>query len=136
MKLHEFLAITHNRDKLVDFLIANNLIHTEIRCPKCNNKLIIDRSNLSFRCRKAFYEKNKHKKYVKKQCLFRTSAKVDTWFHKSKLTVETICRMTAYFIMIRSPRHNFLYTELEISEHSVVDWTSFCREVSIKLVNW
>lgn len=108
MQLHEFLAVTHNREKLIDFLVENNLIRNEIQCPKCNNKLIINKSNLSFRCRKVFYEKNKHKKYVKKQCVFKTSARVDTWFSNSKLSLETICRMTAYFIMLRPLRHTFL----------------------------
>ena len=66
MQLHEFLAITHDREKLINFLIQNNLISGEISCPKCNNKLKINRNNLSFRCQKVFCEKNMHKKYVKK----------------------------------------------------------------------
>lgn len=131
MQLHEFLAITHDREKLINYLIQNNLISGEICCPKCNDKLKINRNNLSFRCRKVFCEKNMHKKYVKKQCDFKASAKFDTWFSKSKLSLETICRMTAYFIMLRPPRQEFLCTELKISNHSVVDWVSFCREVNI-----
>ncbi|XP_026825347.1 uncharacterized protein LOC113561918 [Ooceraea biroi] len=80
---------------------------------------------------KVFYEKNKHKKYVKRQCSFKASAKVDTWFDKSKLSLETVCRLSAYFIMLRPPRHHFLCTELQLSEPTVVDWISFCREVCI-----
>ncbi|XP_071635498.1 uncharacterized protein [Temnothorax longispinosus] len=131
MRLHEFLAVTHDREKLINYLIEHHLINKEIQCPKCNNKLIIDTSNVRFRCRKTHYEKNSSKKYVKKQCQFQTSAKCDTWFSKSKLSLETACRLTAYFIMLRPPRHRFLCTELQLSDHSVVDWISFCREVCI-----
>ena len=108
MQLHEFLAITHDIEKLIDFLIENNLINNEIYCQKCNNKLQINKSNLLFRCRNVFYEKNVHKKYVKIQCDFKVTAKLDTWFSKSKLNLETICRLTAYFIMLRPPRQDFL----------------------------
>lgn len=131
MQLHEFLAVTHNREQLINYLIEHNLINSAIQCPKCNNDLKINRSNLLFRCHKVFHEKNKHKKYVKKQCGFKASAKINTWFSKSNLNLETICRMTAYFIMLRPPRQQFLCTELQVSQHSVVDWLSFCREVSI-----
>lgn len=100
-------------------------------CVKCNNKLKINRHNLSFCCQKIRYEKNAHKKYVKKKCNFKASVKLDTWFYKSKLNLETICRITAYFIMLRPPQQEFLCKELQISRISVVDWISFCREVSI-----
>ncbi|XP_071577543.1 uncharacterized protein [Temnothorax nylanderi] len=33
--------------------------------------------------------------------------------------------------MLKPPRHQFLCTELQLSDHSVVDWISFCREVCI-----
>lgn len=42
-------------------IIANNLINDDIYCPKCNNELKVNKSNLLFRCRKVLYEKNKHK---------------------------------------------------------------------------
>ncbi|XP_024888850.1 uncharacterized protein LOC112465514 [Temnothorax curvispinosus] len=131
MQLHEFLAVTHDKDKLMNYLIEHNVISNEIYCPKCNNKLKLNRDNFSFRCRKALYEKDKHKKYVKKQCTFRGTVRFNTWFSKSKLSLETICRMTAYFIMLRPPRLMFMCTELQLSQHSVVDWISFCREVCI-----
>lgn len=67
----------YNKIELFNFLIASNLINEEIYCPKCNNELKVNRSNLLFRCRKVLYEKNKHKKYVKKQYDFKASAKVD-----------------------------------------------------------
>ncbi|XP_039306916.1 uncharacterized protein LOC120358142 [Solenopsis invicta] len=133
MQLHDFLAVTHNKQQLIDFLIFHNLISSEITCPRCNNIVTINKEKLLFYCRKVYYEKNKHKKNVKRQCDFKASAKVDTWFSKSKLNLETVCRLTAYYIMLRPPRQQFLCTELQISEHSVVDWISFCREVCI---NW
>ena len=126
MQLHEFLAVTHDKERLLNYLIDHNLLISEIECPWCNNILNINRNSLLFRCYRTSYEKNKHKKRVKKICNFQTSAKVNTWFSQSNLSLETICRLTAYFIMLRSPRHKFLCTELQLSEHSIVDWISFC----------
>ncbi|KYN05769.1 hypothetical protein ALC62_03248 [Cyphomyrmex costatus] len=131
MKLHEFLALTYDRKRLIKFLIETNIIISEIQCPKCNSELIININTLLFRCYKVHYKKDKHKKRIKTKCDFKTSAKVDTWFSESKLSLETICRLTAYFIMLRPPRQEFLCTELDLSDKSVVDWISFCREVCV-----
>ena len=54
-------------DKLINYLIEHNIISNKIHCLKYNNKLKLNRNNFSFRCRKVLYEKNKHKKYMKKQ---------------------------------------------------------------------
>ncbi|EZA50804.1 hypothetical protein X777_11059 [Ooceraea biroi] len=104
MQLHDFLAVTHNKENLINFLIEHHLINKEIQCPKCNSNLEINTSNLTFRCYKVYYEQNNHKKRVKKQCSFQTSAKCATWFSKSKLDLETVCRLTAYFIMLLHKR--------------------------------
>ncbi|XP_011858202.1 PREDICTED: uncharacterized protein LOC105555769 [Vollenhovia emeryi] len=39
MQLHKFLAITHSREELIDFLVEHNVITKEIQCPKCNNNV-------------------------------------------------------------------------------------------------
>lgn len=112
MQLHEFLAVTHkrriknNKEELINYLIENNVINHEMYCSKCNYKLKINRNDLSFHCQKSILWKNKHKKYVKHLCNFKANAKFDT-FSKSKLSLETICRLTVYFIMLWLPRHNF-----------------------------
>jgi len=31
------------------------------------------------------------------------------------------------------PRHRFLINELKLTEHIVIDWTNFCREVRFYL---
>ncbi|EFN78486.1 hypothetical protein EAI_10539, partial [Harpegnathos saltator] len=41
-----------------------------------------------------------------------------------------ICRFIGYFLMMQPPRQSFLMNELQKDQHSVVDWTNFCREVS------
>lgn len=52
----------------------------------------------------------------------------NTWFAESRLDLQTVCRFIAYFVHIRPPRFTFLERELEISNHIIVDWSSFCSE--------
>ncbi|XP_071578824.1 uncharacterized protein [Temnothorax nylanderi] len=69
------------------------------------------------------------KKRVSKQCDYKKSAKVGTWFENSNLELATICKIIASFLMLRPPRQEDLEEELGISSSTVVDWFSFCREV-------
>lgn len=54
----------------------------------------------------------------------------NTWFQKTHLDIVKICRFIGYFLTIQPLRHYFLCNELEITEHIVIDWTNFCREVN------
>lgn len=44
-----------------------------------------------------------------------------------------ICRLVAYFVMTPPPRTELLMDEVSISEYTVVDWSSFLREVFFDL---
>lgn len=52
MQLHEFLALTHNKNELINFLIENNVIKVEIICPKYGHVLQLKKRDLLFRCQK------------------------------------------------------------------------------------
>jgi len=44
--------------------------------------------------------------------------------------VETVCKFNCLWLICPYPRHYFIQTELSVSEKkTVVDWSSFCREV-------
>lgn len=129
MKLHEFLTLIPKRECLVDFLIQFKVLNNNLKCKICDNDINLNKNTLEFRCTKSRYIINSHKKRQKVACGFRESARKNTWFDKSKLSVEDICRFVAYFIMLRPPRQDFLKYELDMSDHTIVDWQSFCREV-------
>ena len=43
--------------------------------------------------------------------------------------MKTICRFCSLWLLLPHPRTVFIERELGISRRSVVDWSSFCREV-------
>lgn len=55
------------------------------------------------------------------------------WFTKSDLPLETIFNFTFLWVILSGSCQEFLKKEMQISEHTIVDWSSFCREVCI---NW
>lgn len=73
------------------------------------------------------------KKKKKWSCKFYRSARKDTWFTRSDLPLETIFNFTFLWVTLSGPRQEFLKQEMQISEHTIVDWSSLCREVCI---NW
>lgn len=135
MKLHEFLVIVNSRQDLIDFLTTHNVMNSNMMCRMCNNNINLNINTLQFKCNRLYFIVNAHKKRVKVKCPFTESARKNTWFDKSKLSIEKICRFVAYFIMLRPPRHDFLKSQLDIDDHTIVDWQSFCREVLLLFVN-
>lgn len=131
MKLHEFLVLSSERQSLIDFLVEVNVINNNIKCADCGNIINLDINNFEFKCTKAYYVTDIHRKRKRVRCNFRQSARKNTWFDKSKLSIEKICMFVAYFITLRPPRHDFLKSQLEITDRTIVDWHSFCREVII-----
>jgi len=129
MRLHEFLSMIENKDKLIDFLVDRKVIHGNIECPKCGADVNLNRERMLFMCHSVTYKKCGHKKRRRKWCNFTVSPFHNTWFSQSHLSIQNACRFVAYFLMIRPPRQMFLSDELNIQSHTVVDWSNFCREV-------
>ncbi|XP_028046186.2 uncharacterized protein LOC118644227 [Monomorium pharaonis] len=129
--LFDFVYLTYDNEKLIDFLIQHHVLTSTITCSECGNDITINKKTLMYRCQKRYYVKNVHKKRVAKQCNFYKSAKVGTWFHKSHLDVATICKIAACFLMLRHPRQDDTQSETGVSSTTVVDWFNFCREVCV-----
>lgn len=88
MKLHEFLVLVNNRQRLVNFLVNLKIIINNLKCENCENIIDLDIDKLEFRCRKSYYVIDSHKKKKKLKCQFRQSVRKNTWFDKSKLSIE------------------------------------------------
>jgi hypothetical protein len=128
LSLFEFVNIINSQEKLIDFLIQRGVLKNTITCSKCNNNIDLDKKTLIYRCRKRYTVKNIHKKRVLKQCDYSKSAKYGTWFDKSHLDVDTICKIIACFLMLRHPRQDDTQDETGAARATIVDWliTGMC----------
>ena len=112
MRLHEFLSLIEDKNKLIDFLGERKVIHTEIKCPRCEANINLNRERMLFMCNSVTYKQRKKKKRQKVLCHFTISPFHKTWFSHSHISIQDSCRFIAYFLMIRPPRHIFLMDEL------------------------
>ena len=74
------------------------------------------------------------KQRQRRNCGFYKSGRKDTFVGGSHLTVEQILTFCAYWCLLPNPRHNTLLEEIKTSHSTVVDWSSFCREVCLDWV--
>lgn len=128
-------SILNDHEKLVKMLVDHKVIKREYECEKCGSKIEMN-DKWEFKCRKRYeVSKGEKKKKVKMQCDFYKSARVDTWFGGSHLSVPDIIYFTALWCFVPHPRHALLEHELQVSSKTVVDWSNFCREVCIGWVH-
>ncbi len=111
-----------NKDRLIGWLMDEKLIAKSRKCGHCNEmmKLVIanDRSDgFKWECRRQINGK-RHRVEI--------SIRKDSWFEKSNLTLEEIVKLTYWWC--RGVSQEDIRHEVNVSEHTAVDWDSFCRE--------
>ena len=111
-----------NKDRLIGWLMDEKLIAKSRKCGHCNEmmKLVIanDRSDgFKWECRRQINRK-RHRVEI--------SIRKDSWFEKSNLTLEEIVKLTYWWC--RGVSQEDIRHEVNVSEHTAVDWDSFCRE--------
>ena len=123
----EVLRICNDRISLILWLRERNLMHNYCGiCEFCNRgdvRVVIDRTyskdEMVFRCNNT-------------RCKKRSSIRRDSWFSGSHLPLETILKLTYYWVY-KTP-NEVITRELRIgSKHTVVDWRNFCRDVCIDI---
>ncbi|XP_011343833.2 uncharacterized protein LOC105283073 [Ooceraea biroi] len=131
MYLHEFLNLTYSYDNLIQYLSDKQVIRSSVQCPKCGNIITYSKTDNSYtmHCTNAHYKTVPKRKKRRIICNFKISIFNNTWFSNTHLDIVKVSRFIAYFLTIQPPRHSFLCNELELPEHTVVDWTNFCREL-------
>ncbi|XP_030752315.1 uncharacterized protein LOC115879561 [Sitophilus oryzae] len=118
----------------MDMLLEHGVIARYTECPTCHRQVEINRETLQFTCQRRYQVDRRVRK-----CRSRQSGKRGTWFALSKLKLEDILYMTVltcvYMMWLKMsfPRQSFIMRELSCSAHTIVDWSSFCREICI---NW
>lgn len=76
-------------------------------------------------------KKEGSKKLQKKRCNFKVSMKKGTFFEKSKLPIDTVCKFVGFWCCMKHPTQEFLRNELSLAPKTVVDWSSACRDICI-----
>lgn len=74
----------------------------------------------------------KTKKSGNKQCQFIQSGRKNTWFANSKLPLEDCGYLTVLWNVLPFPRQKIICNETGCSSSTVVDWSSYCREVCVQ----
>ena len=95
-------------------------------CPKCADGKVRLAKDSSLTDGKIF-------RCSKKQCYFKQSIRQNSWFSKSKLSLIIILKLT-YFWIYKLPS-TYVKRELQLgSDHTLVDWKNFCREVCVEIL--
>uniref|UniRef100_A0A1B6F3R1 Transposase n=2 Tax=Cuerna arida TaxID=1464854 RepID=A0A1B6F3R1_9HEMI len=116
-----------DRGWVVEFLVEHQVFMPEIKCPKCNNRLKLNKEKLHYRC----YNYIARKKKKKKQCTVGISAKVGTLFEHSRIDIMVYWRLIILLLHVRPPRYKLLIEELGIANRSVSSWCMYSRDVLI-----
>ena len=64
MRLHEFISLAEDKDKLIDFLINEKVIHGQIECPRCKATVDLNRDDMLFKCHAVRYEQKHYAGYI------------------------------------------------------------------------
>ena len=115
-------------DLLIDVLITHGVLPTPLDCPKCHRPCRLDYNRKDYRCDRS-YTPGKRKK---QRCEYVRTIFTGTWLDHVKVDIETNITFINIYL-----RNNFTYQnardELDLSDNTICNWTSFCREV---LINW
>ena len=123
----ELYEICRKKDTLIQWLIENKII-TDFtgKCDKCSTgfiHLVKDSSKTDgkvYRCNK-------------KDCNNKISLRKFSWFEGSHLKIEQILKLTYYWVY-KIPQE-FVQSQLRIgSNHTLIDWYNFAREVCVSIV--
>ena len=113
---------------LINLLQHHGVLLKERVCERCGDPCTLDIPRKAFRCQKLKAEGKKRKR----ACNTYVSLFQGTWFHRSRMDFETVTRFVNLFV-----QDYFSYKtaqdEFEITDKTICDWASFCREV---LVAW
>lgn len=133
LSFKEAVILTTKRQDLVKYLVQHKVINGFTKCIKCGEVADLNINTLNYRCGKVRVvdRSQDRKKKLKVVCNFKKSALMGTWFQRSKMKIGNVFYFCAIWLMLPYPRQNFIIEELKCSSMTVVDWSSFCREVCI-----
>ena len=128
--LFDFASITTDDDKLRDFFVAHHVVAGVRFCDTCHEECRVDRRRKLFRCdRQVTVKLHGGRTKVTRKHSFSQSLVAGTWFDKSKLSQQVICRFCSLWLVLPHPQTVLITRELCVTKKTVTDWSSFCRAV-------
>jgi len=129
-----FCALARNEPELIHFLVMHHVLVDSWWCGSCDELCRADFSNLTFRCDRRHVVRDSCGRRRRWRCRFYRSMFTGTWFERSRLSVSKVCSLAFFWLNLNYPRQFKLIKEVGVSSATVVEWSSFCREVCIFLV--
>ena len=115
----------------MEFLEAHHVLLRTWWCGSCGEECSIDQGRMSFVCFRRHTERDSRRRVTHSRCAYRQSMLTGSWFERVHMDIGDDCRFCCLWLTIAFPRQRFLERELSMSSHTVVDWSSFCREVCV-----
>lgn len=125
--IREFVNLLSDRRRVVDFLVEHGVLNRNSQCNTCGSRLDININTLLYTCSKKYRIRKKVKK-----CTTKKNGRKGTWFSKSRLSIEDVLYFTVLWLRLPYPRQKFIMRELKCCDRTVVDWSSYCREVCVQ----
>jgi hypothetical protein len=122
-------ASSYREDDIVKFLCAHGVLKSTINCHRCGNETSIT-TDVQYNCRKMI----KYRKQKPARCETRVTARKGSFLERAHLKLKDLWRLVAVLLHMKPPRQIFLKEELGLQPHTIVDWYSFCREVSCSFI--
>ena len=121
VQIWDIARITGTEEATLDWCQRVGLVrHTPI-CGHCQIPLAI---NLTYKGEEPNYRFRCTKKYCRREIPVRS----ETFFEGSKLTLSTILRLTYGWAMDFWSHEDYKF-QLNLADHTVVDWKNFCRDI-------
>ncbi|RUS71462.1 hypothetical protein EGW08_020777 [Elysia chlorotica] len=127
--LDYFTAISkffNNQEASLEFLRDHGVIPKDLKCPKCGGSCTFREEDHLWRCRASFPIPKSKKRRL---CNFSSSDYKGTFLSGSNIPAWKIVCFVNHFIS-KHWDHETVSVCLGLSKHTVVDWRSFCSEVT------
>lgn len=117
-----------NKIEIKNLLISHGVIKEVIACPKCTQPVTLNRKIMSFKCQKTVKIGD-----VRKKCNYSVSPLTGTFLSYAKLDLVKLIHFICYLLFFNPPRQSYYANHLKLATQTVVERTSYCREV---FVDW
>ncbi|GBM51364.1 hypothetical protein AVEN_110814-1 [Araneus ventricosus] len=112
---------------VLQWCMDQGLIASGYQCPKCKQPMVLtpradNCDKFTWVCR--IRGQNAH--HVKR------SVRTGSWFERSRLPIPTILLFLIYWCL--EMKTKFILEQLDITNKTAIDWTSFCREVCLDIL--
>ncbi|KAL7634469.1 UNVERIFIED_CONTAM: hypothetical protein RMT77_014846 [Armadillidium vulgare] len=129
-----FILLCESYEDLLEFLYAHKIIPKYKKCPNCGFDMRYEANKKRFRCKKQVTKTDNHKKKIRAQCNTYVSQFKGTWFEKSNLSMQVICKFVMLWSQLRPPRQRMIEDELNMQPITILDWSNYLREVCLHFI--